>query len=128
MGGEWVSEPLFLFLFSSGLLSSFQYVWACSFWVASMNCRLVFCLWIWRRKPCAAEEVQCQRVGYWISWLSKPGEARDPVSRKRVCLFPCTLDEYVGVCSTAPHLTAASVQEFSRSLHFIMEFLFKLDF
>lgn len=122
------SEPPFLFRFCSGLLSSYQYVWACSFCVDGMNCRLVFCFCIWTCKPLTAEKVQCQRVGYWNSWLSKPGEAGDPVSRKCIHLFPCTLDEYAGVCSTALHLTAASVQEFSRSLHFTMEFLCKLDF
>lgn len=68
------------------------------------------------------EKVQCQRVGYWNSWFSKPKEAGDPVSSKGVRLFPCALNEYTGVCSTALHLTAASVQGFSRSLHFIMEF------
>lgn len=44
----------------------------------------------------------CRRVGYWNSWLSRPGEVGDPVPRQRDHLFSCTLDSCPGVCS-APY-------------------------
>lgn len=58
--------------------------------------------------------------------LSELGESAGSASPKSVWWLPCTLADYGGVCSSALHLAAASLQEFSWSWHFIMEFLFQL--
>lgn len=92
--------------FPSGMLSPFQCVRAWKFYMDRMKADGASA----SVSGGTRYKMLCQRVGYWNSWLSRPGEAGDPVPRQRDNLFSLTICLLSWCLLSSLHLTARVFQ------------------